>query len=125
MKHTAILCVAIVGLSIPAAARAQESYKRDIPDSLSKLAKVTEEAAAKTAHKRVPKGTIQGVELEREKGRLIYSYDMKAAGKTGAEEVNVDAMTGKLIRAFHESAAAEKKEAAAEKKEAKPAAKKP
>jgi uncharacterized membrane protein YkoI len=119
MKHVAIFTIAVAALTVPVAAKAQESYKRDVPDSLTKLAKVSEEAAAKAAQKRVPKGTIQSVELEREKGRLVYSYDMKVAGKSGEEEVNVDAKTGKVIRAFHESAAAEKKE------EAKPAAKKP
>lgn len=125
MKTLTILTVAVAAITIPGVVKAQGSYKRDIPDSLAKLAKVSEESAAKTAQKRVPKGTIQSVELEREKGRLIYSYDMKVEGKSGGEEVNVDAKTGKLVRAFHESAAAEKKEAAAEKKETKPASKKP
>lgn len=119
MKHVAIFTVAVAAFAIPAVVAAQEGYKREIPDSLSKMAKVSEETAAKAAQKRVPKGTIQSVELEREKGRLIYSYDMKVAGKSGEEEVNIDAKTGKLVRAFHESAAAEKKE------EAKPATKKP
>lgn len=125
MKPVTIFTIAITAMAIPAVARSQETYKREIPDSLAKIAKVSEEAAAKVAQKRVPKGTIQAVELEREKGRLIYSYDMKVAGKSGVEEVNVDAKTGKLVRALHESAATEKKEAAAEKKEGKPPTKKP
>ena len=125
MKAVAIFTIAVAAMTIPAVARSQEPYKREIPDSLAKMAKVSEEAAAKVAQKRVPKGTIEAVELEREKGRLIYSYDMKVAGKSGAQEVNVDAKTGKLVRAFHESAATEKKEAATEKKEAKPPTKKP
>ena len=116
---------AIALAAMPAVTRAQAMYKRDIPDSLAKQAKITEEAAAKTAQKRVPKGTIQGVELEREKGKLIYSYDVKVPGKSGMEEVNVSAMTGKVVAREHESAAREKKEAAEEKREAKPAAKKP
>jgi uncharacterized membrane protein YkoI len=70
----------------------------------------------------VPGGTIQSAELEREHGKLIYSFDMKVAGKSGIEEVNVNAVTGKLVAHEHESPTAEKKEAAAEKKEA---AKKP
>ncbi len=40
---------------------------------------------------------------------------MKTAGKSGIDEVNVDAMTGKLVgKVQHESAADEKKEAAAD-----------
>lgn len=101
---------------------AQETYKKEIPDSLAKRAKITEAAAAATAQKRVPKGKIQGVELEMENGKLQYSYDMKTEGKSGTDEVNVSATTGKVIGFSHESEAAEKKEAAAEKK---PAPKKP
>ena len=125
MKTLVILTIAAAAIMIPGVVKAQESYKRDIPDSLQKLAKVSEESAAKTAQKRVPKGPIQSVELEREKGKLIYSYDMKVAGRSGVEEVNVDAMTGKVVRAFHVSEAAEKKESATEKKEPKPPTKKP
>ena len=104
----AIAAIAIAG----SIAGAQVSYKKDLPDSLTKLAKVTEDAAAATAQARVPKGKIQGVELERENGKLIYSYDIKTAGKSGIDEVNIDAMTGKIIAFAHESPAAEKKEAA-------------
>lgn len=112
-------------LLIPAIASAQETYKRELPDSLATHAKISEEAAAKTALKRVKNGTIESVELEREKGKLIYSYDIKQSGKSGAEEVNVDAMTGKVVAHMHESAATEKKEAAAEKKPATTSKKKP
>jgi uncharacterized membrane protein YkoI len=93
---------------------AQATYKRDIPDSLAKDAKITEAAAAAAAQHRVPKGTIDGVELEREKGKLIFSYDIKTPGKSGIDEVNVDAITGKIVGFEHESPATEKKEAAAE-----------
>ena len=106
------------------ATRQTASYRRDLPAALTKEAAVPESAAAKTAEARVRHGRIQGVELENEKGRLIYSYDLKAPGKSGVEEVNVDAKTGKVVSAEHESAKAEKKEAAQEQKEsahAKPA----
>jgi len=120
MKAIALAAATLVLTA--ASASAQEGYKKDIPDSLAKRAKVTEAAAAATAQKRVPKGKIQGVELEMENGKLQYSYDLKTEGKSGTDEVNVSAMTGKVIGVHHESAAAEKKEEAAEKK---PAVKKP
>jgi uncharacterized membrane protein YkoI len=106
-----------LAIALPAA-NAQAAYKRDLPDSLVKAAKITEDAAAATAQKRLPKAKIDAVELERENGKLQYSYDMKTAGKSGIDEVNVDAVTGKIIAVGHETPAAEKKEAAAEKKAA-------
>ena len=71
----------------------------------------------------MPKAKIEAVELEVENGKLMYSYDMKTAGKSGIDEVNVDARSGKIIGFAHESPATEKKEAADEAKAAK--AKKP
>jgi len=110
-----VAAIAVAG----SGARAQATYKREIPDSLVKAAKITEAAAAETAQKRLPKATIASVELEREHGKLIYSYDMKTKGKSGVDEVNVDAVTGKIISVAHESPVTEKKEAAAEAKAAK------
>jgi hypothetical protein len=119
MKYTFFVALAAATTLALPAARAQATYKRDIPDSLAKQAKITEDSAASVARKRVPKGTIQAVELEREKGKLMYSYDIKIEGKSGTDEVNVDARTGKIIGYSHETAADEKKEAAEEAKAAK------
>ena len=83
-------------------------------------AKIEKAAATATALAAVPGGTVQASELEREHGRLIYSYDIKIAGKSGIEEVAVDAMTGKLINKTHETPKMEKAEAAADAKAAKP-----
>jgi len=111
---------ALVAVTFVAASQvlAQGSYKKEIPDALAKKAKVTEDVAAKAAMARVPKGEIQTVELEEEKGKLIYSYDIKVAGKTGIDEVGVSAITGKVVAFAHETPADEKKEAAADAKAA-------
>ncbi|MEP6495099.1 MAG: PepSY domain-containing protein [bacterium] len=119
MKYSSLLAGLFAVVVAGATAHAQASYKKDLPDSLAKRAKITEDVAAATAQKRVPKGTIEGVELENEKGKLIYSYDIKTAGKSGIDEVNIDAMTGKIVSFAHESAAAEAKEAAEDAKAAK------
>lgn len=103
----------------------QPSYKRDLPDSLARDAKVTEAAAIAVAKKVLPKAEVASIELEREGGRLIYSMDMKTAGKSGIDEVNVDAKTGKKVgKVQHESAKTEAAEAKAEKAEAKKSLKK-
>src|SRR5262249_25016995 len=80
-------------------AYAQTTYKKDVPAALAKEAKVDETTAAAAARASMPNSTIRSVELEREHGRLIYSYDFTVAGKKGVEEVNVDAATGKVIEA--------------------------
>ena len=59
-----------------------------------------------------------GVAVERENKKLIYSYELKVPGRGGVEEVNVDATTGKVVSAEHESPAAEKKEQAKDKAKA-------
>jgi hypothetical protein len=123
MKTTSLAIAVLTLCAVSSVGRAQATYKRDLPDSLKSQAKITEEAASKTALAKVPKGAIESVELEREKGKLLYSYDIKVAGKKGVEEVQVDAVTGKLVSAVHESAETEKKEAAAEAKEKGAAAK--
>lgn len=136
IKRIAVLSFAFVAASAgaqaskpaptkPAAAKpATTTYKTDVPDSLARQAKITEAAAAATALAKVPKGRIESVELEREYGKLLYSYDIKVPGKAGIDEVRIDAVTGTMVGAVeHESPAAEKKEAADEAKEkkAKPA----
>jgi len=73
--------------------------------------------ARATAQKRVPKGKVKSHELEHESGRLIYSYEFVVPGKSGIDEVNVDAMTGAVVDVTHESPKTEKHEAEKEKKE--------
>ncbi|HEV7991414.1 MAG TPA: PepSY domain-containing protein [Gemmatimonadaceae bacterium] len=95
-----------------------------IDPKLRAEAKISEAAARETALKAVPGGKVQDGELEREHGKLIYSYDIKVAGKSGIEEIAVDALTGAVVAHEHETPAMQKKEAAADAKEKK-SAKKP
>jgi uncharacterized membrane protein YkoI len=92
--------------------------------TLKKEAKISEEAARATALKQVPNGTVKSSEIERENGKLIYSFDIAAPGKSGVEEVNVSAIDGSVVAKEHETAKAEKAEAAKEAKPKKAAAKK-
>lgn len=93
--------------------------KEESQAALLKEAKVSEAAARVTALKEVPTGTVKAEEIERENGKLIYSYDITVPGKAGIDEVNVNAMTGAVVGKSHEGAKAEKKEAAQEAKEKK------
>lgn len=55
------------------------------------------------------KGKIKSSELEKEKGQMVYSFDIRNA-KGGITEVLINAYTGKVIEVKAESAAAEAKE---------------
>lgn len=103
-------------LTLGAAASASAQKGATSQAALRKEAKVREADARKTALAAVPGGKVRSHELERENGRLIYSYDIKVAGKSGVEEVNVDAMTGEIVAHEHEDAKAEAKEKKAEAK---------
>lgn len=115
-------CTAALAATAGAQTTAQTAQRAaqprtDIPPALAKRAKISLDSARNIAMHRVANASIASQELEREHGRLIYSFDMKVAGKSGIEEVNVNALNGKIVAVSHEGAAAEQKEAAAEKKE--------
>src|SRR6267378_4527001 len=77
---------------------------------LARQAKITKQQAQETALKRAP-GTVESAELEKEHGKLVYSFDIRNAKGT-IDEVQVSAITGKVVRVEHEN----KKQEAAEKK---------
>ena len=67
-------------------------------------AKITREQALTTAQAKVPNGKITDSELEKEKGRLIWSFDMSTPDSKDTTEVNVDAISGDVINVETESA---------------------
>jgi uncharacterized membrane protein YkoI len=93
----------------------KKTSKVETQADLQKEAKISDAEARKIALKRIP-GTIESGELEREFGKLIYSFDIKVAGKAGITEVAVNAMDGKIVNVARETP---KKEAAEKKQEAK------
>lgn len=105
------------------------TVKEEKPGLLKK-AKITAEAAITSAQAKLPKATLTSAEIEQEGGKLVYSFDFETAGKTGIDEVNVDAITGKVLAVEHETPKREAAEAAKDKAKAtgggtKPAVKKP
>ena len=82
-------------------------------------AKISLAAARAAALAKVPGGKVQSGELEREHGRLIYSFDIAVAGKPGIEEIQVSAITGKVVSKTHETPKGEAREKVLEKAEPK------
>jgi hypothetical protein len=106
----------VAGAGFAAGPQAKAPVKTDVPAGLAKEAKISLETARSTALARVRHGVVRSEELEREHGKLIYSFDIAMPGKSGIQEVNVSAVTGKVLGVHHESAKDERKEAAAEHK---------
>jgi len=73
-------------------------------------AKISKADAEKAALAKVPGGTIKEGELEKEKGKLIWSFDISIPGSSDIKEVQVDARTGEVVSVETETAAAEAKE---------------
>lgn len=92
---------------------AQEKNKDKSDAKLAKQAKITMEQAREAALKRVS-GTIEDGELEKEKGKLVYSFDIRTSDGM-ITEVWVDAKTGKVINVEKEDAAKEASEKKQEK----------
>jgi hypothetical protein len=76
--------------------------------------KIGMKRALAIATKRVH-GTLKAKELEKEKGRWIYSFEFRTR-KGKIREVNVDAYSGKVIGVENESAGKEARETMDEKK---------
>ena len=79
-------------------------------------ARVSKETAGQTALAKVPNGAIKEAEIEKEHGKLIWSFDVTTPDTKDITEVNVDAITGDVVSVEKESAESEAKEAAGEKK---------
>ena len=122
MRTTALIPLALL-LAASVAGAQGTSRKTETQAELQKEAKMTMADARTMALREVPNSKVQAGEIEREGGKLIYSFDMKVAHKSGINEVNIDAMTGKLVSKKHESPKAEKAEAKVDAKEAKAVAK--
>jgi uncharacterized membrane protein YkoI len=101
------------------AKRHRRTVKKETQADLQKAAKISEADARATALKQVPGGTVKSEELEREHGKLIYSYDISVPGKSGIDEVNVNAIDGSVVAKSHETPKTEKAEAKKEAKEKK------
>jgi uncharacterized membrane protein YkoI len=92
---TLTLCA---GLLVPASRlSAQDTgVKRMVPDSLVAKAKISEDSARAIALHRVP-GTLQSVELEKMRTRLVYEFEIQRLNGQGLTKVEVDAANGHVM----------------------------
>jgi hypothetical protein len=103
----ALLAAGLVGCATAAQEQAQ----------LAAQAKVSRATAEQTALGKVPGGTIKEGELEKEKGKLIWSFDIATPGSKDISEVAVDAISGAVLSVAKETPEDQAKEKAADEKQ--------
>ena len=105
-----VLALAVTfGLSLTGAL-AQDDAK------LVNQAKVSKAGAEKIALGKVPDATVKSAEIETEGGKLIWSFDLSRPGSKDITEVNIDALSGKIIKVEIEKPKDQAKEAQEDKK---------
>ena len=113
-KHciTSLIAVAFMGGLSTFTLRAAEETQAE----LKAQAKITQAEAEKTALAKVPDGKIKAAELEKEHGKLIWSFDISMPKSKSITEIQVDAKTGKIVSTQVETPKDQAAEAAADKK---------
>jgi len=119
MRIKIILCGLLInGLlagSLATSVLADDKDQQADHATLKAQAKVSKAEAKKVALAEVKKRGLQHpkikeAELEREKGLLIWSFDIATKGTEDITEVQVDAKSGVIVSVTTESAASEAKE---------------
>ena len=110
---TVAVTIALAGLTSSTLLAAQKETEAQ----LQAQAKITKAQAEKTALARVPHGTIKSGELEKEHGKLVWSFDISTPHTRNITEVQVDAKTGKIVIVEVETPKDQAKEEGADKKE--------
>jgi hypothetical protein len=82
-------------------------------------AKVGRSRAEQIALAKVPNGVIKGGELEKENGKLIWSFDIARPGTKDITEIQIDAMTGEVASIENETPEQQAKESEKDAKESK------
>jgi uncharacterized membrane protein YkoI len=99
----------LAALSSPVLSAAEDSQ-----DVLKAEAKVSLGDASRAALAKIPGGTIESSELERENGILVWSFDISKRKSKIVTEIQVDAKTGAIVSQTVETPAQEAEEAAKE-----------
>jgi len=83
---------------------------------LAEQAKITRAQAEQIALAQVPGGKIAEAGLEKENQKLIWSFDIATPGTKDITEIQVDALTGKIVSRETETPAQQAEEARKDKK---------
>jgi len=109
MKTKTILC-ATLAAGLLAGCASEKSEPQNKQARLEARAKIAKADAQQTALQQVPNGTVKEAEIEKEHGKLIWSFDITTPDSKDITEVNVDAVNGKLVSTDKETPEKESKE---------------
>ena len=110
MNHKNVRTLLITGI-VAALSQAGIGWAEKTEAQLKALAKITEEQATAIALQKVPGSTVkEKADLEEEKGKLIWSFDLATAGSPDVTEVAVDAITGAIVEVKKETPKDQQKE---------------
>jgi uncharacterized membrane protein YkoI len=98
----------LVGLMAGCASESSDDSAKQA--KLESEAKVARADAEKTALARVPNATVKEAELEKEHGKLIWSFDLTTPDTKNITEVEVDAISGEIVSVETETPEKEAKE---------------
>lgn len=104
--------MSLLGPSATAHAQAVSPVVKEGSPGLFRSAKLTPDSAVAMVQRLVPNGRLLFGELEREEGRLVYSFDLKDGTRPGVREIWLDASTGRVVSDRRETAAEEAAERA-------------
>jgi uncharacterized membrane protein YkoI len=108
-----VVCSAMVAVLFWAGCAGEQAERQDEQSEQAKLAaeaKISRADAQKTALSRVPGGVVKESEIEKEHGRLVWSFDIATPGSKDITEIEVDAQTGVVVAVETEPAGKEAKE---------------
>ena len=109
MKTKNIICSLLTaGLLVAVVAGCATEQQKQA--KLAAQAKISRAVAEQTALARVPGGTIKEGELEKEGGKLVWSFDITTTGSKDITEILVDAKTGAIVSEEKESPEQQAKE---------------
>ncbi len=111
MNNRVVGCGAVVLLLATTTAVASQSGGK-----LHAQARITEADARATALQKVPDGIVASSELEKEHGKLIWSFDIERPDTKDITEIQVDARTGAIVSTQVETPADQAREKAADSK---------
>ena len=114
MEIKTVICFALAAGLFAGCASEKGEHAENHAKKQAKLmakVKVSKDDAEKTAMAKIPNGTIKEAELEKEHGKLQWSFDMTTPDAKDITEVSVDAISGDIISVEKESAENEVKEA--------------